>query len=95
MKSFRHHPDGVIFIDNDFQCTLEEFLIFEPDYILEEGFIGREYIKDSEFFGETINRLYTKRDEFITNFDWEEGEVYISKKLSYIVLLNELRGISA
>ena len=46
---FQHHPDGVITID-DFAYSLEEFQIDEPNYVLPEGYISREYVPGERHF---------------------------------------------
>lgn len=93
MKAFRHHPDGYIYINGNFNCTLAQWMLLEPDYFLPEGFIGREYIKDDEYQGQIINRLYTnKSEELLTNGNaaWELGDLYISKVDEYIAALPSL-----
>lgn len=75
-KSFRHHPDGIIYI-NEWNCTVEDFLVVEPDYRLPKGYIGREYIQ-----GE-INRVYKEGEEKYLGKVWEVGDLMISKIEEY------------
>ena len=74
MASFRHHPDGLIYI-NDVYFLLSDFLIEEPSYSLPPSAIGREYdgIKD---------RAYGKKREFDGNSE-TELDGYISNVITY------------
>lgn len=81
MNQFRHHQDGVIYINDNFQCKLEDFLTLEPDYKLPEGIIGQEY-----FQGKT-HRVYTENSEDLLDPVWEEGDKYISKVEEYMISL--------
>lgn len=87
VKNFRHHQDGIIFIYDgkiQFQCTLEEFLMVEPDYSLPEFFIGREYFQGK------YHRLYTAKNEIYLDDGevWTEGDIYISKIEQYLESLS-------
>jgi hypothetical protein len=74
MSTFRHHPDGWIYID-DIQIPLDLFLEQEPDYVL--PFIGREYAQGKSHF------LYTKTDQKGGEYPWNPGDVYIAKRKLY------------
>lgn len=78
MSTFRHHPDGWIYIDEK-QIPLSLFLEQEPGYILPEPFIGREYVQGKAHF------LYTKEAQKGGEFPWNLGDLYISRKASYLV----------
>ena len=74
MPTFRHHPDGRIYID-DAMIPLSEFLIEEPAYQLPNRAIGRNYdaVKDVAF---------SKNQEF----DGKSGpelDGYIAKLATY------------
>lgn len=81
-KNFRHHPDNIIFIfdgTNHYQCSLDEFLLHNPNYNLPEFFIGREYFQGK------AHRLYTSKNEiFLDNEIWEEGDGYIDDAHNYL-----------
>jgi len=50
MSAFRHHPDGIIFID-DLAIPLAKFLELEPDYpALPAGVTGFEYVQAGRHF---------------------------------------------
>lgn len=76
MSLFKHHPDGLIIID-DFMEPLAEFLIDEPTYVLPSGVIGREYIPGR------YNNLLTGDSVIPQPFPWTEGDGYIAKKEQY------------
>lgn len=93
MTGFRHHPDGIIYINDNFVCTLAQWLILEPEYQLPVGYIGHEYIRDDEYEGQVINRLFTQKSEHLLNngeAHWEDGDLYISKVDEYIAELPNL-----
>ena len=69
---FQHHPDGVITI-NSFAYALEEFQIDEPDYVLPDGYIGREYVPGDRHVLFTNNRADPQP------LAWPEGDGYIAK----------------
>lgn len=71
MEQFKHTPDNQIIV-NDLVLTLEEFLSAVPDYKLQEGFRGSEYIKGK------FHRLYTSNNEIYLDKEWAEGDLYIS-----------------
>jgi hypothetical protein len=73
---FQHHPDGRITI-NDFKCTLDEFLVYEPAYALPKGFIGREYVPGVKHVLFTANRAEPQP------LEWPEGDGYIAKVANY------------
>lgn len=73
MSTFRHHPDGLIYID-DKRFTLDEFLLLEPSYSLPEGFKRREYVQGER------HSLYTNDDIQIGgDFPWTQGDGYIER----------------
>ena len=75
MGTFRHHPDGFIYID-DVSIPLSEFLIEEPAYTLpNQRAIGRNYdgVKDIAF---------SKNQEFDGNGE-VELDGYIAKLATY------------
>lgn len=74
---FRHHPDGIIFID-EVQISLAEFMIDEPLYSLPAPYIGRDYNELTK-----KHRLYTSNSQS-PGEDWPEGDVYVSKKNTYL-----------
>jgi hypothetical protein len=85
MKKFLHHPDNFIIINNEFQCTLEQWMQLEPTYSgLPEGFIGREYNQGIE------DRVYTSSNEKILGSEWMEGDFYISKIDDYKTQLQSI-----
>jgi hypothetical protein len=75
-KEFRHHPDGIIYI-NDISIPLEEFVKENPDYELPQDYTGREYVQ-----GE-YHRLYNFRDETFLDKKWKEGDTYIKDYTKY------------
>jgi hypothetical protein len=77
MSTFRHHPDGWIYID-DLQIPLDLFIEQEPAYRIPEPFTRREYVQGKGHF------LYTKEDQVAGEFPWGQGDVYIAKKKLYI-----------
>lgn len=80
MNTFRHHPDGWIYINSE-QIRLEDFLTLEPEYSLPEGYIGREYKQGKE------NRVFTDMSETFLELEWAEGDYYISKLEEYKLAL--------
>ena len=75
MGTFRHHPDGTIYID-DVGIPLSEFLIEEPAYALpNQRAIGRNYdgVKDT---------AYSKNQEFDGKSE-AELDGYIAKLATY------------
>src|SRR5690606_16475707 len=73
---FRHHPDGLIYV-NDVEIKLADFLTLEPEYALPEFFTGREY------FPGALHRLYTPKSEIFLPDTWETGDAYIAKVEEY------------
>jgi len=76
-ETFRHHPDGIIYIDGQ-AIKLTEFMIEEPDYALPPGFIGREYVQDSH------HRVNTGSGDEVLDTVWLEGDVYIVNLSVYL-----------
>ena len=70
MNSFRHHPDGIIYI-NDISLPVEEFLIIYPEYTLPKGAIGQEYIQG------VSHRIFDGSNEKYLKKSWEDGDQYI------------------
>jgi hypothetical protein len=75
-KEFRHHPDGVIYI-NGVSLPLEEFVKEYPGYSLPEGYIGREYVKGK------FHRVYNSKSEKFLDKNWEEGNEYIKEEQKF------------
>ncbi len=82
MNSFRHHPDGVIYIKKDGvikQIPLAYFQTVYINYTLPEFFAGREYIQGIS------DRLFTSQNEiYLEHTTWEQGDVYINNFDDYI-----------
>jgi hypothetical protein len=76
MSTFRHHPDGIIYID-DFSEPLTEFQIDEPEYSLPEGYIGRDYLPGQ------YHILRTGDSTVAGPCPWPEGDAYIARKEQY------------
>jgi hypothetical protein len=83
---FRHHPDGIIYIGEDFSCTIDEWLQMEPGYTLPEFFIGREYSTTRY-----IQRLFTSANEIFIREAWTQGDTYVSNLSSYESQLASIR----
>jgi hypothetical protein len=76
MSIFRHHPDGIIYID-DFSEPLAEFLVDEPAYSLASPAIGRVYTQGQGHW------LTTGDTVFAGEYPWVEGDTYIARKAEY------------
>lgn len=68
--TFRHHPDGWIYLD-DFRASLAEFVAQRPGYVLPSGRIGRHY--DGR-----RHTTFNDRDEFHEPVPWPEGDEYLA-----------------
>ena len=72
MGRFLHHPDGRIHI-NSASLTLEEFKEEYPEYKVENGYIGQEYVQGQ------FHRVFNdKKEEFLSKV-WPEGNTYIAR----------------
>jgi hypothetical protein len=84
MSSFRHHPDGLIYISDGqsepLAMPLDEFLIDEPEYQLPEGYIGCEYIPGKRWNNHTHNHAVPQIEGDVV---WEEGDRYIANLATY------------
>lgn len=77
---FRHHPDGIIYID-EVAVDLATFRRYEPGYALPEGYTGREYDPDVR------HNLITHNSADPQEAKWAEGDRYLSKKAHYARLM--------
>ena len=82
MKSFRHHPDGYIYI-NEIEMKLEDFLKENPDYSLPQGFIGRDFVE-----GE-YHRVYDSKDEEYLEVNYKFGKKVVKDLKKYKRLVDE------
>lgn len=78
---FRHHPDGVIYI-NDNAIPLAMFLLDEPTYALPSGMIGREYVPGVRHI------LYDGRSQFAGQDPWPYGDMYIARLPVYLARIS-------
>lgn len=71
--TFRHHPDGYIYLGSFF-CTLDEFREHFPEYALPEGIIGREYRPEAVPPHVLFDAL---GNQTAGPFPWPEGDEYL------------------
>ncbi|GEM_PF-2231386 len=74
--SFRHHPDGLIYI-NELCLPLLFFQQQEPGYVLPEGATGREYVPNIRHI------LFDGSSQWADAMPWPEGDGYLAKKAQY------------
>lgn len=77
MSTFRHHPDGIIYIDEK-SIPLSLFLEQEPSYVFPDGYRYREYIQGVRHF-----MITNSCAQVGGQFPWEAGDNFISKKDLY------------
>lgn len=73
---FRHHPDQIIYINN-LQFSLDFFKQLEPNYLLPEGILSREYLPDK------YHKLFDERGQWAGEIPWREGDIYLAKVNQY------------
>ncbi len=87
MPRFQHHPDGVIFI-NDNAFPLDWFLEQEPAYVgLPDGAIGRLYVPGKRHHITMVKDddvIYQNPGDEDENHLWDEGDAYIANLQTYV-----------
>lgn len=73
---FRNHPDGIIYINN-LQIPLEFFKQLEPNYLLPDGILSREYLPGK------YHRLFNEDGQWAGEMPWTEGDEYLRKTNQY------------
>ncbi|MGA7934721.1 MAG: hypothetical protein WCA35_14345 [Kovacikia sp.] len=75
MSTFKHHPDGWIYLD-ELCLPLDFFQQQEPGYALPEGAVSREYSQGRHV-------LYSADNQWAGDMPWPEGDLYLAGKETY------------
>lgn len=82
LQDFGGVYQNIICLSNDtitINMTLDQFLVFVPEYQLPEGYQERDYIQDNH------NKLYKPDGEIVEDIvPWTEGDFYIANAQNYI-----------
>lgn len=79
---FRHHPDQIIYINN-LQIPLEVFKQLEPNYLLPNNILSREYLPNK------YHRLFNEEGQWAGEMPWAEGDIYLAKANQYKIAWDE------